>query len=133
LVRYGLSPKERIKSKKDFEKIFSIGKHVFSKDKRIKAFYITEANPQLEYGVKMGVAIKKRAGKAVWRNRLKRLVRESFRLNKTALVENCTRKEILLKIVFAAGTLNQKEHKKIKLQEIMPGVEDIMLKIGNNI
>ncbi len=81
----------------------------------------------------MGVAIKKRAGKAVWRNRLKRLVRESFRLNKATLVENCIRKKILLKVVFAAGTLNQKETKRIGIQEIMPGVEDIMLKIRNNI
>lgn len=133
MVRYQLSSRERIKNKKDFEKIFSTGKHVFSKDKRIKALYISETNPKTEIGIKFGVAINKKTGKAVWRNRLKRLIRESFRLNKETLKEICISKRILLKVIFLAGSLNQKKNRRIRLQEILPSVEDVMLKIRNNI
>jgi ribonuclease P protein component len=125
--RFGLSKNERIKSKKDFEKIFSEGEILFSSDKKIRATYIIEQITGTS-GVKMGVAVNKHYGTAVWRNRIKRLLKESFRLNKEILTSSCVEKNILIKIVFAF-TLNSKDIKAARLNDIMPGALEIMRKL----
>jgi len=128
LKRFGLSSEERIKSRKDFQKIYSSGKIFFSNQKIIKALFIIEENSKLP-GVKIAAAVFKKAGSAVWRNRLKRLIRESYRLNKEILLGSAQEKKLLLKIVFSPNLLYQKKDKNLKLKTIMPEVVDIMLKI----
>ena len=128
MKRFGLSSEERIKSRKDFQKIYSSGKIFFSNQKIIKALFIIEENSKLP-GVKIAAAVFKKAGSAVWRNRLKRLIRESYRLNKEILLGSAQEKKLLLKIVFSPNLLYQKKNKNLKLKTIMPEVVDIMLKI----
>lgn len=128
MKRFGLSSEERIKSRKDFQKIYSSGKIFFSNQKIIKALFIIEENSKLP-GVKIAAAVFKKAGNAVWRNRLKRLIRESYRLNKEILLGSAQEKKLLLKIVFSPNLLYQKKNKNLKLKTIMPEVVDIMLKI----
>ena len=125
--RFGLSRNERIKSKKDFEKIFSAGEVLFSSDKKIRANYIIEPISDTA-GAKMSAAVNKHFGTAVWRNRIKRLLKESYRLNKDILVRSCIEKNVLIKIVFAF-TLTSKDIKAARLNDIMPGVVEIMRKI----
>ena len=125
--RFGLSRNERIKSKKDFEKIFSAGESIFSSDKKIRANYIIEHIPQVA-GAKIGVTVNKRFGKAVWRNRIKRLLKESFRLNKEILIRSCIEKNILIKIIFAF-IVTSKEIETARLNDIMPGIVEVMRKI----
>ena len=132
MKRYGLSAKERIKSKKDFDKIFSSGSVIYSSSKIIKAVYIVEKADKNE-GVRIAVAVGKRLGIAVWRNRIKRLVKESYRLNKEILLEICSKKNILLKIVFSPNSLNEKNNKSIMLIDIMPSVADLMIKLRSNL
>ncbi|HVO74693.1 MAG TPA: ribonuclease P protein component [Ignavibacteriaceae bacterium] len=122
--RFGLSRYERIKSKKDFEKIFSEGEILFSSDKKIRALYIIEQKPPAA-GIKIGTAVKKQYGNAVWRNRIKRLLKESFRLNKDGLVSSCTEKNILIKIIFAF-IQSSSDLKTPRLMDIMPGVLEVM-------
>jgi ribonuclease P protein component len=124
--RFGLSVSERIKSKKDFENIFTLGKTVFSSDHKLKAIYTAE--PEFT-GVKFAAAVSRKSGNAVWRNRLKRLLRESFRLNKQILVDYTREEKVLLKIVFSAYRLNQKANRIIRFDDIAPAVMDIMNKI----
>jgi ribonuclease P protein component len=130
LKEFGLSVNERIKSRKDFEKIFSEGITVVSFDRKIKAIYLVEKNSEAP-GIKIAVAVGKKLGKAFWRNRIKRLLKESFRLNKKILLPMCEKKNHLLKIVFSPYGLNQKNNKKITLKEINSGAIDILEKIRN--
>ena len=132
MKRFGLSSEERIKSRKDFQQIYSTGKIFFSNQKIIKALFVIEENSKLP-GVKIAAAVFKKAGNAVWRNRLKRLIKESYRLNKEILLSRAQEKKLLLKIVFSPNLLNQKKDKNLKLKTIMPEVLDIMLKIKGTI
>lgn len=61
----------KLKREKDFNKVFKSGKRVFSDT--LTLYYI-EADM-----MKVGFAVSKKHGKSVVRNRIKRLLRESFR------------------------------------------------------
>lgn len=61
----------RIKKQADFQKLFSKGKRIFSSS--LTVIY----SPSKK--TRMGISVGKRHGKAVKRNRIKRLVREAFR------------------------------------------------------
>ena len=132
MKRFGFSAKERVKSRKDFEKIFSNGKTIFSSDKKIKATYLIEKN-RFKPGILISVAVHKKAGKAVWRNRVKRLIREACRLNKEIFREPVSGKNFLLMMVFSPNTLNEKRNKKIYFQDIESGVKEILLKLKDKL
>ncbi|MGE5679751.1 MAG: ribonuclease P protein component [Bacillota bacterium] len=131
--RFGLSKIERIKSEKDFRLIYSVGKTVYSDDQKLKAIYIIQKNAGQTSNVKIAAAVSKKIGNAVWRNRVKRLLRESFRLNKELIVPGCREKDLTLKIIFSPCNLSQKKNKKIKLIDIMPGLINIVLKINGSL
>ena len=61
----------KLKREKDFNKVFKSGKRAFSDT--LTLYYI-EADM-----MKVGFAVSKKHGKSVVRNRIKRLLRESFR------------------------------------------------------
>lgn len=128
MKRFTLSADERIKRKKDFDRIYKFGLVIFSSQKKIKATYIIE-DTEKQPSVKTAVAVSKKAGKAVWRNRVKRLIRESYRLNKENLVNKAfaSRRRVLL--IFSANTLNEVQNKKIRYSDISPAVEEIINKL----
>ena len=125
MKHFSLSAKERIKSKKDFEIIFASGKTILSNNRKLKASFIIQRNdagPE----VKIAAAVSKKSGNAVWRNRVKRLIKESYRLNKQTLKDITEEKKIILKIVFSANALTAKKNKKLKLKDIMPDMIELM-------
>jgi len=72
----------RIKKNADFQKLFTKGKRVFSP-------YITLVYfPSEKFS--MGVAVSKKHGKAVTRNRIKRLLRAAFAEKLQILSEPCS-------------------------------------------
>ena len=62
----------RLKKEKEFQKVFHKGKRLFSPSLTI--IYFTSDK------LKMGISVGKKHGKSVQRNRIKRLLREAFRL-----------------------------------------------------
>ncbi len=77
-------------------------------------------------GVKFAVAVSKKLGNAVWRNRIKRLIRESYRCNKLELIEECKKQNTLLEIIFSPQALNQVKNKHIGLMDIKPQIKEII-------
>ena len=132
MKEYGLSQKERIKSKKSFDDLFTSGKILISKDQKIKAIFLLDKKAE-EVGVKVAAVVSKKNGKAVWRNRVKRLIRTSYRLNKERLTNFCKEKSILLRIVFSAFSITEETTNRVRLKDIMPGVMELMQQIERKI
>lgn len=124
----GFSKSERIKRKNDFEKVYSFGTTVYSSDKKLKATYFFDKTNERGL-IKAAFAVHKRAGKAVWRNRVKRLLRESFRLNKNLLYQALNVDEGNLLIVFSPNNFNERTEKAIYLKDIMPSFIELIGRI----
>ena len=81
---------QKLKSKTTIDSLFSEGKSVSKYPLRL--VYVENTEPNAEV-IKMGVSVsKKYFKKAVDRNYFKRLLRETYRLNKAILLENNQKK-----------------------------------------
>lgn len=127
-MRYSLSRKEIIKNKKIFEQLFSDGKTVASGSRIIRARYLILFQKS-DVPVKIAIGVSKRVGNAVWRNRVKRLMRESYRLQKHSLLSACIEKQVSLFVLFSPISLNQKKNKDVSLNLIKPRMYDILSKL----
>ncbi|MCB0747721.1 MAG: ribonuclease P protein component [Ignavibacteriales bacterium] len=132
MKRYTLSKKERLKLKKDFERVYTKGSQLFSSQKKLKVNYYLESSVN-DKGIKAAFVVSKKAGKAVWRNRIRRLLKEAYRTNKIDLTDFCINNNFLLYLVFSPRTLNQKQNKKIKLSFILDDLVDLLNKVKNQI
>ena len=132
MKEFSLSRNERVKRKKDFENIFSSGKILFSTDHQIKSIFLIEYNVE-KSSVKMAAAVSKKAGKAVWRNRVKRLIKEVYRHNKQQLLYKAKEEHISLMIIFSANRLKEIRQPKVKLNNISPGIAELVDKIYQQI
>ncbi len=75
-------PKERIRKRQDYLRIYDQGKKIYTRSFTV----ITSSN---QVGIpRLGTAVGKKVGNAVKRNRIKRLLREFFRLNKNRFPES---------------------------------------------
>ena len=125
MKQFGLSAKERIKSKNEFDLVYSAGEILFSSSQKFKAVFFIHKDSETS-GIKAAFAVSRKSGNAVWRNRVKRLFRESFRQNKLELKELVELKNVSLLIVFSPNMINQTNRKKIFLKEVLPDVVDLM-------
>jgi len=132
LKKFSLSKNERVKLKRDFQKIYTKGKILYSSQNRLKVNYYLESSVN-ESGIKAAFVVSKKAGNAVWRNRVKRLFREAYRNNKLSLNELCSSKNLLLLMSFSPIKLNQKQNKKIKLDFILNDFIGLLEKVKNKV
>lgn len=132
MKQFGLSKEERIKSKKEFDFIFANGEIVFSSNQTFKAVFRLRRETE-QAVLQAAFAVSKKAGIAVWRNRVKRLMRESFRLNKMILSSLAQEKKTDIQIIFLPNSVNFRKNKKISLNEVMPQIVEIMIKIRDKI
>jgi ribonuclease P protein component len=92
-----LGKNERLKSRKQIELLFSEGKKFSMTPFRVHYLFNQLANPPLQFGV--GVS-NKNFKRAVDRNRIKRLVREVYRLQKITLHQKAKEKKRQLNVFF---------------------------------
>jgi ribonuclease P protein component len=85
MSRYTFSKKEALCSKLVIDKLFKAGKSFKAYPLRVVYLPLTESDS----AAKLLITVpKKRFGNAVSRNRIKRLIREAYRLNKPDLIQN---------------------------------------------
>jgi ribonuclease P protein component len=95
---------ERLKSQKAIEKLFLEGKSVSAFPLRLIYLQMDHADGSK---IKSGVSVSKRNFKnAVDRNRIKRLLRESYRLNKPAYFNNITHSYALMILYISKDETN---------------------------
>ena len=127
MKNFSLTRYERVKKKSDFEKIYSSAKVLFSSDRLIKVHFLFVDSGTT--GIKIAAAVSRKSGKAVWRNRLKRLIKESYRINKNPLLEKVLNNSTQMLLVFSPNRLSETSNKKIYLRDVSPGVVELMNKI----
>jgi len=95
---FTLKKSERISFQKEIDCLFKQGSAFISYPLRVVAL---EQKPFSGAPVSVLVSVPKRIFKrAVKRNRMKRLIREAYRLNKASLIQHCQEKERSLLIAF---------------------------------
>jgi ribonuclease P protein component len=78
-----LRPVERLRCPQAFQRVFEHG------EKLVGSFFILYVLPTSGSYSRLGMAVSKRIGKAVVRNRIKRYLREMFRRHKASLLSSC--------------------------------------------
>lgn len=126
--KYGLSALEKIKSRKEIERIFIQGEIVYSSKNKLRAHYLLRKGSE-KFGVLFAVAVGKKQGNAVWRNRIKRLIREAYRHNKAELLNKCMIKNTFLEVIFSPQDINQQKNNHIGLGDIESPLKEIIIKI----
>ena len=102
---------EKLKSKTTIDSLFSEGKSVSKYPLRL--VYVENTEPNAEV-IKMGVSVsKKYFKKEVDRNYFKRLLRETYRLNKAILLENNEKKYAFM---FFYQTKDRLSYEEIELK-----------------
>jgi len=128
LHRFRFPKSEKIKSKKIFERTLLFGKKIYSKSQKLKcSFVIEELNPDTpeKNYIQVAFAVSRKSGKAVWRNKFKRILRELYRLNKHSLIDILKKRSRKLFFIVSSNKLNEKTSPKLKLREL----ENDMLEI----
>ena len=96
--RFGFPRKEKLKSRKKIEELFLTGQRFVQFPVRVTfRFNRAEEEPLIQVGV---TASKKYFRKAVDRNRIKRLLREAYRLEKNGLLETANQKGLSGEVFF---------------------------------
>ena len=126
MKEFAVSKKEILSSKNEFNQVYNSGKTIYSNSRKLKAIFYINKDAGSE-GLRVAFAVHKKAGTAVWRNRVKRLLRESFRLNRGIFSDSL--KSMMLLVVFSLNSINQRNHIKIKLSDIVSDVVELMNKI----
>ncbi len=124
---YGLPKNERLKSRKEIEEIFSTGRSFSIYPLRVSFQLKKEDLTSLKIGVS---ASKKLFKKAVDRNYAKRLLRETYRLQKTGLFELIQQKELSCHVFFLY-TGNEKPVYKDLYETMSRALEMLKKKIIN--
>ncbi len=124
-----LTRNERITGKKDFSLIFERGIPVSVSNGCMRALFLADTKGEGTGGIRIAAAISKRAGNAVWRNRLRRLIKEAYRNNKQELLAMCVSKGVALTVVFLPVGFQKKTHPRLFLKNILPLVCEILAKL----
>jgi ribonuclease P protein component len=118
---------DRLKRANDIEAVYKNGNVIISTDRKLKAIHLSSGS--ITNQIRIAVTVSSKAGNSVWRNRLKRIIRESLRLEKEILNEIVFKNKSALSIIFSQYRINQVNHKRLFLKDIKPAVTDILDKL----
>lgn len=99
MKKYTFKKSERLKSRKIIERIFNREGQSFATYPILTVWLETPLNSEFPAQVTFSVS-KKKFKKAVQRNRIKRLMREAYRLNKPKFYDSLQAKEKQIAIIF---------------------------------
>ena len=122
---------ERLKGKSDIDAVYKKGKTIISTDKKLKAFLLSSEGRINK--IRVAITVSSKAGSSVWRNRFKRIIRESIRQEKEFLKDRININKQELSIIFSPFRLNQGNVDQVFLKDIKPAVTDILNKITKSI
>lgn len=111
--KFTINKDERLKSRKSIEQLFKEGKKIILSPYRVLYTINSSDEPSLLFGT--GVSAKN-FKKAVDRNRIKRLIREAYRLQKNPLQEKIESKNIQLNVFFLYTAKELPEYDKVHKQ-----------------
>jgi ribonuclease P protein component len=118
----------RIKREIDINAVYKMGRVIISTDRKLKVNHLY-SNSETDQ-VKIAVSVSSKAGNSVWRNRFKRIVRESLRQEEKILKEIVFKNKLELSIIFSPYRINQTNNQRMFLKDIKPSVIDILNKIS---
>lgn len=119
---------ERLKIKNDINAVYKKGKVFISVDRKLKANHLSSES--VTNRVRVAITISSKAGNSVWRNRLRRIIRESLRQEKKYLREIVNNNKQGLSIIFSPYRINQVNFEHLSLKDVKPAVTDILNKIS---
>ena len=127
-MRHTLRKSEIIRGKRIFDEIFERGVRVRSTI--VQAIVLTApADGAPGNGVRMAAVVPKSAGKATVRNRLKRLIRESYRQDKAILLSSGRPIDGTLNIVFLWSPRTRVPANGVTLAAVRDDVSGLLNKI----
>ena len=123
----GLPKEQRLFKKKDIELLFGKGKGFNLYPFRVVVHARPSENDEPSIPRVLVSVSKKRFHHAIKRNRVKRLIREAWRKNKSQLVLNCENHKVTfdLALVYTATTI-------LSYQEVEKKVKQLSLRLNND-
>ncbi len=107
---FSFSKKGRLLKRKDFVNLNYQVKRIYTQN-----FLILLKKNSLSYS-RLGITVSKKIGKAVKRNRIKRLIREFFRLNKSKLPKG-----------YDMNIIARADISRLKLQDVEKELKDVLI------
>lgn len=120
---------EWLKRKNEIELVYKNGQTMVSKDKKLRAKYFFADNKDVNEKVKAGLSVSSDKGNSVWRNRMKRILRELIRKEKEVFLSVAKQKNTDFLIIFSPHSIDQGNFNKITLKDITSPMTDILNKL----
>jgi ribonuclease P protein component len=110
--------------------VYKNGKVIISTDKKLKANYLSYKGETNQ--VKIATSVSSKAGNSVWRNRLRRIIRESLRQEEDILKKCVLNNNLNLSIIVSPYRINLGNLKHPCLKDIQLAVVDIIYRINKS-
>jgi len=124
LAKFGFSKKQRVVSNRRFKEILDLRLRVGN---NLLTVFLAPNDCGF---ARLGVSVGKRFGNAVMRNRLKRVLRESFRHLQSEMNPNY---DYLIMFNFTLSKKPIEQRKKLGFEEVLSSFEKLIIKINKRI